>query len=48
MKGLSELQLRKALGKLINKRSELVKQGKVVPEEIDKYILVLRNKLKIS
>ena len=48
MKGLSELQLRKALGKLINKRSELVKQGKVVPEEIDKYMLVLRNKLKIS
>ena len=48
MKGLSELQLRKALGKLMNKRSELVKQGKVVPEEIDKYILVLRNKLKIS
>ena len=48
MKGLSRLQLRKALGKLINKRSELVKQGKVVPEEIDKYILVLRNKLKIS
>ena len=48
MKGLSELQLRKALGKLINKRLELVKQGKVVPEEIDKYILVLRNKLKIS
>jgi|ETNvirenome_2_60_1030617.scaffolds.fasta_scaffold24773_1 hypothetical protein len=48
MRGLSELQLRKALGKLINKRSELVKQGKVVPEEIDKYILVLRNKLKIS
>ncbi len=48
MKGLSELQLRKALGKLINKRSELVKQGKVVSEEIDKYILVLRNKLKIS
>ena len=48
MRGLSELQLRKALGKLMNKRSELVKQGKVVPEEIDKYILVLRNKLKIS
>ena len=48
MKGLTELELRKALGKLINKRSELVKQGKVVPEEIDKYILVLRNKLKIS
>ena len=48
MRGLSELQLRKALGKLINKLSELVKQGKVVPEEIDKYILVLRNKLKIS
>ena len=48
MKELSELQLRKALGKLMNKRSELVEQGKVVPEEIDKYILVLRNKLKIS
>ena len=48
MKGLSELQLRKALGKLINKRSELVKQGKVVPEEIDKYITQLKNKLKIS
>ena len=42
MKGLSELQLRKALGKLINKRSELVKQGKVVPEEIDKYIVQLK------
>ena len=27
MRGLSELQLRKALGKLINKRSESVKQG---------------------
>ena len=48
MKGLSELQLRKALGKLLNKRSELRKQGTEVPEEIDKYILVLRNKLKIS
>ena len=48
MRGLSELQLRKALGKLINKRSELVKQGKVVPEEIDKYITQLKNKLKIS
>ena len=46
MRGLSELQLRKALGKLMNKRSELVKQGKVVPEEIDKYILVLQNKIK--
>ena len=48
MKGLSELQLRKALGKLINKRSELVKQGKVVPEEIDKYIVQLKTRLKIS
>jgi len=48
MKGLSELQLRKALGKLLNKRSKLQKQGTEVPEEIDKYILVLRNKLKIS
>ena len=48
MKGLSELQLRKALGKLLNKRSMLEKQGTEVPEEIDKYILVLRNKLKIS
>ena len=48
MKGLSELQLRKALGKLLNKRSMLVKQGTEVPEEIDKYILVLRNKIKIS
>ena len=41
MKGLSELQLRKALGKLLNKRSELRKQGVEVPEEIDKYILCL-------
>ena len=48
MKGLSELQLRKALGKLLNKRSKLRKEGTEVPEEIDKYILVLRNKLKIS
>ena len=48
MKGLSELQLRTALGKLLNKRSKLQKQGTAVPEEIDKYILVLRNKLKIS
>ena len=48
MKGLSELQLRTALGKLLNKRSKLRKEGTVVPEEIDKYILVLRNKLKIS
>ena len=48
MKGLSELQLRTALGKLLNKRSKLQKQGIAVPEEIDKYILVLRNKIKIS
>ena len=48
MKGLSELQLRKALGKLLNKRSMLQKQGTVVSAEIDKYILVLQNKLKIS
>jgi len=48
MKGLTELQLRKALGKLMNKRSELVKQGKVVPEEIDKYIVQLKTRLKIS
>ena len=46
MKGLSELQLRKALGKLLNKRSELRKQGVEVSEEIDKYILVLQNKIK--
>ena len=48
MRELSELQLRKALGKLMNKRSELVKQGKVVPEEIDKYIVQLKTRLKIS
>ena len=48
MRGLSELQLRTALGKLLNKRSKLQKQGTEVPEEIDKYILVLRNKIKIS
>ena len=48
MKGLSELQLRKALGKLLNKRSMLQKQGTAVPEEIDKYILVLRNKIKTA
>ena len=48
MRGLSELQLRKALGKLLNKRSMLRNQGTVVPAEIDKYILVLRNKIKIS
>jgi hypothetical protein len=48
MKGLSELQLRTALGKLLNKRSKLQKKGTAVPEEIDKYILVLRNKIKIS
>ena len=48
MKGLSELQLRTALGKLLNKRSKLRKEGTAVPEEIDKYILVLRNKIKIS
>ena len=48
MKGLSELQLRKALGKLINKRSELIKQDKAVPPEIDKYIVELKTRLKIS
>ena len=48
MKGLSELQLRTALGKLLNKRSKLRKEGTAVPEEIDKYILVLQNKIKIS
>ena len=48
MKGLSELQLRTALGKLLNKRSKLQKQGTAVPEEIDKYILVLQNKIKTS
>ena len=48
MKGLTELELRKALGKLLNKRSMLQKQGTEVPAEIDKYILVLRNKIKIS
>ena len=48
MKGLTELELRKALGKLLNKRSKLRKEGTVVPAEIDKYILVLQNKLKIS
>ena len=48
MKELSELQLRKALGKLLNKRSKLQKQGTEVPEEIDKYILVLQNKIKTS
>ena len=48
MKGLSELELRKALGKLLNKRSKLRKEGIAVPEEIDKYILVLQNKIKIS
>ena len=48
MKGLSELELRKALGKLLNKRSMLQKQGTEVPVEIDKYILVLRNKIKTA
>ena len=48
MKGLSELQLRTALGKLLNQRSKLQKQGTEVPEEIDKYILVLRNKIKTA
>ena len=48
MKGLSELELRKALGKLLNKRSKLRKKGIAVPEEIDKYILVLQNKIKTS
>ena len=48
MKGLSELQLRKALGRLLNKRSMLEKQGTEVPEDVDKYILVLRNKIKTS
>ena len=48
MKELSELQLRKALGKLMNKRSKLLKEGKVVPEEIDKYIVQLKTRLKIS
>ena len=46
MKGLTELELRKALGKLLNKRSKLRKEGTVVPAEIDKYILVLQNKIK--
>ena len=48
MKGLSELQLRKALGKLINKRSELINKDKAVPPEIDKYIVELKTRLKIS
>ena len=48
MKGLSELQLRTALGKLLNKRSKLRKEGIAVPEEVDKYILVLRNKIKTA
>ncbi len=48
MKGLTELQLRKALGKLINKRSELIKKGQAVPPEIDKYIIQLKTRLKIS
>ena len=48
MKGLSELELRKALGKLLNKRSKLRKEGIAVPEEIDKYILVLQNKIKTA
>ena len=48
MKGLSELQLRKALGKLINKRSELIKKKQAVPKEIDKYITELKTRLKIS
>ena len=48
MKGLTELELRKALGKLLNKRSKLRKEGIAVPEEIDKYILVLQNKIKTS
>ena len=48
MKGLTELELRKALGKLLNKRFMLRKQGTEVPAEIDKYILVLRNKIKTA
>ena len=48
MKGLTELELRKALGKLLNKRSKLREEGTEVPEEIDKYILVLRNKIKTA
>ncbi len=48
MKGLTELQLRKALGKLINKRSELLKKDQAVPPEIDKYITQLKTRLKIS
>ena len=48
MKGLTELELRKALGKLLNKRSMLRKQGTEVPAQIDKYILVLRNKIKTA
>ena len=48
MKGLSELDLRKALGKLINKRSELIKKQQAVPKEIDKYITQLKTRLKIS
>ena len=48
MKGLTELELRKALGNLLNKRSMLRKQGTEVPAEIDKYILVLRNKIKTA
>ena len=48
MKGLTELESRKALGKLLNKRSKLRKEGTVVPAEIDKYILVLRNKIKTA
>ena len=41
MKGLSELEVQKALGKLIQKRDK-VKD----PREIDRYIVMLRNKLK--
>ena len=45
MKGLSRLDLQKALGKLINKRDSLEKNHKEIPK-INNYIIQLRKKLK--
>ena len=50
MKGLSKLDLQRALGKLILKKEKLDKLGNrdSDSEKLDKYITQLRNKLKTN
>ena len=44
MKGLSKLELQRALGKLINRRQEMPDDSDT--KKIDSYILILKRKLK--